>query len=126
LAKERADCGGVIFLYRDVLQQLPWRRYDVVVLSNVLEHLEDRTTFLKRVLEAVVPRRLLIRVPLFERDWRVPLKQELGLEWRLDPTHQAEYTLETFDKEIAAAGLSIVHLEVRWGEIWSELCPVVE
>jgi len=67
---------------------------------------------------------MLIRVPLFERDWRVPLKRELGVEWRLDSTHMTEYTLESFAEEIAGAGLSIIHQEVRWGEIWAEVRPL--
>jgi hypothetical protein len=44
----------------------------------------------------------------------------LGVEWRLDNTHETEYTLESYFEEMAAAGLCIVHQEVRWGEIWSE------
>lgn len=62
-------------------------------------------------------------VLVFERDWRVPFKQELGIEWRLDHTHETEYTLESFQEEADMAGLKIAHLEVRWGEIWSELVP---
>jgi hypothetical protein len=62
-------------------------------------------------------------VPVFERHWSVPLKRELGAEWRLDPTHKTEYTLETFSEEMAAAGLRILYQEVRWGEIWAEAVP---
>ena len=65
----------------------------------------------------------MLRVPLFEREWRVPLKKELGLEWRLDSTHETEYTLESFEEEMSRAGLRIAHLEVRWGEIWAETHP---
>lgn len=97
--------------------------FDVVVLSNVLEHLENRPEFLKRTAESLSPKRILIRVPVFERDWRVPLKEELGLDYRLDSTHFIEYTLETFSSEIAQAGLRISHQEVRWGEIWAEVVP---
>ncbi|MBI3160553.1 MAG: class I SAM-dependent methyltransferase [Chloroflexi bacterium] len=97
--------------------------FDVVVLSNVLEHLPRRGEFLNRLLAAARPKKVLIRVPVFERDWRVPLKKELGLEWRLDPTHETEFTLDSFQAETEAAGLVIEHLEVRWGEIWAELTP---
>ena len=69
------------------------------------------------------PAHILIRVPLFERDWRVPLKQELGVEWRLDPTHEIEYTIESFAEEIAEAGLTVSLQEIRWGEIWAEVSP---
>ena len=110
----------------DATISVPEGRYDVVILSNVLEHLTDRSQFLKRLKDRIGPARFLIRVPLFERDWRVPLKRELGVEWRLDTTHETEYTLETFAREISEAGLAPVHQEVRWGEIWAELRPFFE
>lgn len=97
---------------------------DVVILSNVLEHLPERPQFLQRIQETVQPKRILIRVPLFERDWRVPLKRELGVEWRLDPTHETEYTLESFAMEMDEAKLQVIYQEVRWSEIWAETRPV--
>ncbi len=95
-------------------------RYDVVVMSNVLEHLEDRAAFLRQLRGAVRSGRFLIRVPLFERDWRVPLKRELGVEWRLDPTHAVEYAEGEFDRELSEAGLKLRERKVLWGEIWAE------
>ncbi|MCU0513624.1 MAG: class I SAM-dependent methyltransferase [Anaerolineae bacterium] len=124
-ARQRYAHPRVTYLVGDVLQGLPplTAPVQVVILSNVLEHLPDRAQFLRRVVATVQPQRLFIRVPLFERDWRVPLKKELGLEWRLDDTHETEYTLESYHAEMAAAGLTVTHLEVRWGEIWSVLVP---
>jgi SAM-dependent methyltransferase len=123
LARERHAAEGVEYICGDALTDLPRGHYDVVVMSNVLEHIEHRVVFLQQMLEASTPRRLLFRVPLFERDWRVPLKRELGVEWRLDRTHYTEYTNESFLEETAEAGLAVTHLEVRWGEIWCELRP---
>jgi len=108
----------------DVLKDLPGQSFDVIVLSNILEHLSNRFEFLSTIQNKTYAKRILIRVPLYERDWRVPLKQELGVEWRLDPTHYIEYTQETFLNEIQAARMKIDHLEVRWGEIWSEVSPL--
>jgi 2-polyprenyl-3-methyl-5-hydroxy-6-metoxy-1,4-benzoquinol methylase len=122
-AQQRNAHERVSYVVGDALKTLPSSRFDVVILSNVLEHLPSRPQFLRQVSEFVQPARLLIRVPLFERDWRVPLKKEIGIEWRLDPTHETEYTLETFAEEMHEARLNITHLEVRWGEIWSELEP---
>ncbi|MCI5207527.1 MAG: hypothetical protein D3910_01745 [Candidatus Electrothrix sp. ATG2] len=76
--------------------------------------------FLRKVARKTGAKRFLIRVPLYERDWRVPLKKELGVEWRLDVTHETEYTLESFEQELHEAGMQLVHQEVRWGEIWAE------
>lgn len=123
-ARRRFPHARIDYQVGDALGEFPEGRFDVVVLSNVLEHLPDRTEFLRRVIERIGPRRLLIRVPLFERDWRVPLKKELGVEWRLDRTHETEYTLEGFKEEMAAAGLETVHVEIRWGEIWAEVHPL--
>jgi len=121
LARERYAHARLEYRVGDVLKDVPDGPFDVIILSNVLEHLSERPVFLRRVQEEACPSRFLIRVPLFERDWRVPLKRELGVEWRLDPTHETEYTLESFGEEMAAAGLTIAHQEVRWGEIWAEV-----
>ncbi len=115
---------GIEYLAGDALKLNITGPFDAVVLSNVLEHLPGRVGFLQTSVAVFKPKRFLIRVPLYERDWRVPLRQEVGSEWRLDSTHETEYTLESFREEMEAAGLEIVCLEVRWGEIWSELCPV--
>lgn len=111
----------VRYLLGDALTDLPDERFDVIVMSNVLEHLEKRVEFLRQVQARYRPGRWLLRVPVFERDWRVPLKQELGLDYRLDPTHFIEYTLESFADEMSAAGLVIMFQEARWGEIWAEV-----
>ncbi len=122
-ARQRFSHPRVEYLVGDVLQDLPRRPFEVVVLSNILEHLQERVAFLIRVRERVGASRFLVRVPLFERDWRVPLRKELGVEWRLDQTHETEYTLRSFAEELAAAGLKITHQETRWGEIWAEAIP---
>jgi SAM-dependent methyltransferase len=110
----------VTYVVGDILRGLPGDTFDVVIISNVLEHLVERAATLRRVAQVAGAKRILIRVPLFERDWRVPLKQELGIEWRLDADHQTEYSVEQFRAEVTEAGLAVKHLEVRWGEIWAE------
>ena len=97
------------------------QKFDVVILSNVLEHLPDRPQFLRKVKQSVHARRFLIRVPLFDREWRVPLKRELGVEWRLDFTHETEYTQESFVQDITEAQMHITYQETRWSEIWAEV-----
>lgn len=123
-ARQRDIGSQINFVVGDILQNLPEAAFDVVILSNVLEHLPNRIGFLQRLVHAVHPSRLLIRVPLVDRDWQVALKQEMGVEWRLDPSHLIEYNLDTFTDEIQSAHLAIHHLEVHWGEIWSEVIPL--
>lgn len=37
---------------------------------------------------------------MFNRNWITPYKKEMGVEWRLDETHQIEYTKESFYEEM--------------------------
>lgn len=122
-ANKRNRLKNLNFVHGDVTKDkvLPNIKFDVLTLSNVLEHIEHRPELLKKLKSKYSPKRFLIRVPLFERDWRVPLKKELGIDYRLDETHFIEYTLETFTDEMQRADLEIVHMEVRWGEIWAVL-----
>jgi SAM-dependent methyltransferase len=120
-ARDRYSHPRVEYRVGNVLDDALDGNFDVVILSNILEHLQERRGFLRRLKEVAKPSRVLIRVPLFERDWRVPLKRELGVEWRLDATHEIEYTLESFDEELASAELLVSHREIRWGEIWAEV-----
>jgi SAM-dependent methyltransferase len=124
IAEEKYSAPNITYACVDASQRIPVQACDVIVLSNVLEHLAARPQFLHRLQQQTHAKRWLVRVPLFEREWRVPLKKKLGLEWRLDRTHETEYTLASFTEEMQAASLAITHLEIRWGEIWSELKPL--
>ncbi len=121
----RAHYGdeGLEFRAGDVLRELPDGHFDVVVMSNVLEHLDPRVEFLARVTRSAQPRALLIRVPLYERDWTVPLKAELDLPSYWDPDHETEYDEDSFRRELGEAGLDVPELLVRWGEIWAVAVP---
>lgn len=95
----------------------PQEIFDVVVLSNVLEHIEHRVEFLKRI-KHLAPL-FLIRVPMIDRDWITLYKKELGVEYRLDTTHYTVYTLENFTEELLNAGLVIQSYSIQFGEIWA-------
>lgn len=94
-----------------------------VTLSNVLEHIENRVDFLKRIVSVVVWRnpsskKFLIRVPALERDWLSVYKKEIGIEYRLDRTHAIEHTRQQILDELVEAGLQIESLETRFGEYY--------
>jgi len=91
----------------------------VVVMSNVLEHLKDRIQVLKNLRPTTS--KLLIRVPMLDRDWLTLYKKELGVEYRLDKGHFIEYTEQSFRDEVKEAGYKIVKLEIRFGEIYAIL-----
>ena len=122
-ARGRFRHDRLTFLEGDALDTLPHGRFDVVVLSNVLEHIGPRVEFLRRIVEAAEPKRVLLRVPVFARDWTVPLKAEVGLRPYWEPDHEIEYDPETFRAELAEAGLDVTELQLRWGEIWAVAEP---
>ncbi|OGS36741.1 MAG: hypothetical protein A2293_06830 [Elusimicrobia bacterium RIFOXYB2_FULL_49_7] len=95
--------------------------FNVIILSNVLEHIKDRHEFLCRLKNTLRPERVLIRVPVYNRHWHVKMQEELGIDSRLDATHYIEYTKDTFFNEISEAGFTIRECEYQWGEIWAEL-----
>ncbi|MBU1863211.1 MAG: class I SAM-dependent methyltransferase [Candidatus Omnitrophica bacterium] len=111
------------FIHGDAQKDLPHETFDVVTLSNVLEHIDDRVHFLKKIEHCLKPKRILIRVPCFERDWRVPLKKEIGVDYRLDQTHCIEYTKGAYVEEMKEAALTVVYCECCWGELWSVVKP---
>jgi SAM-dependent methyltransferase len=97
---------------------------DIITLSNVLEHIENRIVFLK-MLTSRVPfgkkglHTLLIRVPMIDRDWITIYKKNLGLDYRLDNTHFTEYTFEQFKFELSECNINIISYHIRFGEIYA-------
>jgi SAM-dependent methyltransferase len=94
--------------------------FDAAVLSNVLEHIGPRVDLLRSLRERSRAGRLLIRVPMIERDWVVPLRRELALPHFSDPEHEVEYTPELLRAELEAAGWTAGEPIIVWGEIWLE------
>lgn len=92
-------------------------KFDVVIMSNVLEHIENRHDFLMKVKGLAA--KFLIRVPMLNRDWLTYYKRELGVEYLLDLTHEVEYTLESLQEELAKAGMQIEKASIQFGEIWA-------
>lgn len=120
LASKMHSHSEVQYICGDALEYIPKKDFDVVIMSNVLEHIEDRVGFLRSLVHSLPNARYLIRVPRKDRHWSVYFREELGLKWMLDETHYTEYTYESFTKELEEADLEIVHAEFQWEEIWAE------
>ena len=122
-ARRQHNRDNLTFVLGDVTEFVIDGKFKTIVLSNVFEHISERQMFLGKLMKQYQPEFMLVRVPNFERDWRVPLKQELGVDHRLDPTHHIEHRPKEFCKEITDAGLDILDMQYRWGEIWAVLSP---
>lgn len=124
-ARSKSDSANLKFIEGDVLKDFPSGLYQIVIMSNVLEHIDQRVSFLKRVITAIKPVLILIRVPLFERHWHIAMRRELNVNYFSDPTHYIEYSILEFRQEMFAAGLVIDEMDIRWGEIWA-VCKMDE
>ena len=82
--------------------------------------MNNRDKFLQNLLIAAKTSRMLIRVPLFERDWQLPLRRELGVNYFSDDDHKIEHQLNEFYLDIKNAGLEAVEALTLWGEIWAD------
>lgn len=117
LAKKRFSNSNLQYIIGDAISYEFKENFDVIILSNVLEHIEKRIEFLKKI-KKLAPR-ILIRVPLITRDWLAIYKKEKKMEYRLDPTHYIEYTEDGFKKEMWEAGLEIKSFYVKFGELYA-------
>jgi SAM-dependent methyltransferase len=122
-ARAADNPSNLHFVEADATKHVSNGPWDVVVLSNVLEHIADRPGFLKALIETTSAPRFLIRVPLFERDWKLPMRREVGANYYSDPDHKIEPAREEFRRETAAGGLVIDEMITIWGEIWASLRP---
>lgn len=117
LAKKEYCLDNIRFIEGDATTYQFNETFDVIILSNVLEHIKKRKEFLKNI-KRLAPK-FLIRVPLITRDWLSVYKKNCGFSYKLDNTHFIEYTEENFRTEIERAGLKIESSWVKFGELYA-------
>ena len=111
------------FIKLDATKKIPKGKWDVIILSNVLEHIDKRVLFLKKIIKNSKSKKLLIRVPYFERSWEIPMRKELKINYFSDNDHKIEHTLQEFIDEMKNSGLKIIEIKLIWGEIWA-VCKI--
>ena len=118
-ARERNMRGNTQYLVGDATSLrfviLATQRYDVITMSNVLEHIDKRIEFLS--FWGHRGKKLLIRVPALNRGWLPVYMKEQGLDYRLDKDHKIEYTVATLNEELKAAGLTLKSHFISFGEV---------
>ena len=119
IAEAKKELGGKVTFVHSLFEEvtLP-RRYDNIVLTHVLEHLDDPVLVLKRIndtwladhgrLFLVCPnadapsRQIAVKMGLISHNAAVtPGEAEHG--------HRRTYTLDTLERDAVAAGLRVVH-----------------
>ena len=119
IGEARKDLGGRVQFVNALFEEakLP-RRYDNIVLTHVLEHLDDPVLVLKRINDEwlseggrfflVCPnanapsRQIAVKMGLISHNTAVtPAEAEHG--------HRSTYSLDTLERDAVAAGLKVVH-----------------
>mgnify|MGYP003976928039 CR=1 FL=1 len=118
-AKKHYQRDNLEFMVADATEREWSKKFDKVALSNVLEHIEDRVNFLKKIKK--VSDTIILRVPMINRSWLATYKKQQGFEYRLDITHYTEYTLDSLKNELDQSGWQIKSYQVNWGEFWGIL-----
>lgn len=121
-AKRKNPAPNLEYKVGDVTRDLSNEKFDVIIMSNVLEHIDKRVEFLKSI--KPLANKFLFRVPMIDREWVTLYKRELGLDYRLDTTHFTEYTFVQFKSEFEQAGYRIENHSVQFGEIWAVIRPI--
>jgi SAM-dependent methyltransferase len=118
IEKAKANCQkeNAKFIVGDATTYAFDDKFDKIILSNVLEHIDHRIEFLKSLHK--LSDTILLRVPMLDRDWLVVYKKQKGLEYRLDKTHFIEYTLESLNQELSSAGWQLKNHTRQFGELW--------
>jgi predicted RNA methylase len=125
-AKQLIQKTNVEFICYDATQYdySKCRNISALTLSNVLEHIEERVEFLKKIIKQIpwkdeTQKKILIRVPMIDRDWISIYKKQVGVEYRLDKTHFTEYTFTQFENELDYSGVEIINYQVKFGELYA-------
>lgn len=121
-ARRQNPASNLEYRCADATKDLSNEKFDIIIMSNVLEHIDDRVNFLKSI--RPLADKFLFRVPMIDREWVTLYKKELGLDYRLDTTHFTEYTFAQFKSEFEQAGYKIESHSVQFGEIWAVIRSV--
>lgn len=105
----------------DYLHTIDSKQFDVIVLSHVLEHLDDPDRFLKKI--SKYSRYVYIEVPDFESTHLNLFRNKVGSDLiYTDADHVSEFDREELQTLIANSNLIVVDAEFRHGvmKYWCE------
>ena len=114
----KKELKNIKLIHGDIYDQKEIK-VDKILISNVLEHIDNRCDFIEKLKLITGAKFFLIRVPLFERDWHLPLRKELGINYYSDIDHKIEHTIDEFRDEIKRSNLFIKEIFTLYGEIWA-------
>lgn len=116
-ARARASERTGVPIFESLADLEPGRRFDVVTLHHVLEHIEGPVEFLRDEVRPLVRHLLVIEVPNFAS----LASRAHGPRWRdLRPEqHLTHFTPESLEHCVRVAGFRVRRVQTLWGPLWS-------
>ena len=116
-AKGNLAGTGAVFRCEDIFDYLaanPGEKFDVVVLSHIVEHIEDPGAFLEKIKNA--GDYFYVEVPDIEASHLNTYRQLVGTDLTYnDADHVHEFDREQLKGLLHGAGLTVLEDEFRWG-----------
>lgn len=123
MAKAAVGIPGVSFICEDIDHYLQKNQvyFDYLILSHVLEHMDEPDKFLKRI--RAIGKYCYIEVPDFESNYLNVYRQAVNTDLMYsDADHVSEFDRNELQKIIEESGWKIVRCEFRFGvmKYWCE------
>jgi len=98
--------SNVHFSVMDVTKEFPSKKYDVVILSHVLEHLYNPNDVLEKLKS--ITKKIIVQLPRYDNHWWYLVKKDLDLFYFKDEDHKQEFTIETAKNLIQESGWKVL------------------
>ena len=108
-ARERTKAENVEYLVGDVSKELKGQKFDLALLSHVIEHIEESDSLLREVKN--IADKIIVEVPDFSSDSLNWVRLKHGFPFYSDGDHVQEYTLETLQNQLERTGWKVLHHE---------------
>lgn len=115
LASDVVTSPNVSLVRADICEWNAPKKYDLALLIQVLEHVDEPVPFLTNL--RALSRKVLIEVPDFESDSLNRPRLWLSRPFYGDADHVREYTRESLEKQLQQADWTLLETWVRGGTI---------